>query len=1248
MSIVPKMSIQYEDNVEDEVDFEELLEDYEILGEVDAPNEAYNEFTGERSYEASEIPYFSHFPVSNRLQSRVSSQFSILLSEPDQFQDIVDSLPDDIVDQLSDFWSNMERSYAYNTFMTLENISKVHDQLHSYPDTFSHELGTLLEAPDDRIQVADNFKQNFNRLRYSRRIEDHIKQVLRQRVNELIIKMDGVIEEKYSKSKRDAYKLLSKGFLRTESEKMASLFGTLLQAQTDRFVDTVRFINGHYFKLIMEDLRAPIDLAWRSLVDICLLSKSLLCKYRHRYNHRFSKLHPNALAFKGGFKYGSFRGSGPWSNLPLLKQHETMGEGWGDMVVKSPSLEITCSADTCDICGSDGHICGGTPPPNDIKLSQIVSSNESGSNNENEEEDEGMESDEGRNEQALDYDEHMGEDEENGLLKASGSEDGLRPENSSGGEQAGLNMGRRATTEEEEEGLEDQVKLTSPTNQTVSSERKSKATGSENKKKKGRKTMETSVPPPLTKKEGRKSKKLSEKPTQKSEKTKDDASGKGSKGSRRNSKVTENRGPEFLDEEDEDEVEGEGANEMEDEDEDEGGRNISQDILKYYEEYMGEGYWEDPMFNEGSNAGSKRGSRLSGSTRGKGTLVNFDEKQDFMDSGYWDSDSSKMEPTTSDNRTETGKATSASVSCAEKYVYDDEEYYDFEDIYYLREDFYEKPTPSKPEKKMGRGICTPEPENLHFSIFAKDDDFHLEDSLLNKLLKRWGQSEPDEEEEEVMELTADENGSSSKGKSSEEQEKEQSSLQENKSQPTNGNDAASSEKQVPNKTQHLTFTSSVPPVSEAVVGDKKHSFVSSYSNDKWSDKVTECGIEPNPDEIVEVDENNNIPSAKLPPGEKRPLIESLSTLQDEIWHEFEYAFRGVNLNVDKMVSIVQEIIMQGYPTDIPSEESVEKEETSSEEEEEQQEEQEEDPCKKKKKKKKRCKCSSKNKPTQPEGEGKKDVKVTTEDSGGSKPESKAGSKSPGGTGKGTDENEDTAGGTGEDENSPEEEEAEDAEADPEEIVTTVTTHLEFPEEQDLEEQGSGSGNFDMTKDPLYYKGEYLGEGFWEVEHSDQDEAKTEDENDEEKEENDENDETLERINFNAIIRTKLQNWETTLQLEAERLRRHIMIIGIKAREELNLFRDLPFKVWERSKKQASQVYINDLSRDVEVGDVFRCAIDSASQLPGKFYIDTRDVKLLLNGTEPAIPLDYPESLRILPSMMEDEDSSLEEMSGEEE
>ncbi|ODM92061.1 Sperm flagellar protein 2 [Orchesella cincta] len=1207
------MSLQYEDTAEaeDEVDFEELLEDYELPGEGDSSNpQEYNEYEGERSYEASDIPSITQIPLNNRLQSRVSSQFSILLSEPDQFQDIVDSLPDDIVDELSDFWSNMERSYAYTTFVALEGISKCHDQLLSYPDTFGHELATVLEASDDRIQYADNFKYNFNRLRYSRRIEEHIKQILRERVNELIIKMDGVIEEKYSKSKRDAYKLLSKGFLRTESERMATLFGNLLQAQTDRFVDTVRFINGHYFKLIMEDLQAPIDLAWRSLVDICLLT----C------------------------------GGGPWANLPLLKLHENMGEGWGqdDGGAKSISYESTCSVDTCDICGPDGQLCVETPPAAEIKLTQLVSSHERALD-ENEGEAEGMESEESRGELGIDFDdEEEMEGEEGGFIKRiTGSEVGLRAENSSGGEQGSFGrLGRRTLVDEEDEA-EDHANLVSP---TKAASGKSKGTGGskDNKKKKGRKTDPEAAPPPpppSTRKDGRKSKKLSEKPTQKGDKSKEE-SGRGSKSSRRKSHT-----PEFIDEEDDDDEEA--LNEMEGEDEEEeeeGGGKISDDILRYYEEYMGEGYWEVPMMNDGrgSYGDSRRGSRLSDSSKRKGASVDFNETEEYIkDSAYWDSDSSKA---TTTDRSEMGKTT---VSCAEKEPYDDEEYYDFDDICYLRQEFYEKPVDFKTGKMAE--ICTPEPENLHFSIFGKDDDFNLQDSLLNKLLKRWGQSEPDEEEEvegeqEPMELQlSNENGSSSKGKFSDEQEK----TSNNKSQVT-VNDGASSDKQVPNK-MHCTFTSSVPPMSETT-NEKKYSYVSSYSDGKWNEKVDESAFEPNPDETL--DENvANYPPAKIPVGEKRPLIESLSTLQDEIWHEFEYAFRDVQLNVEKMVGIVQEIITQGYPADVPSEESLQTEETSNEEEEEKEEETEpQDPCKKKKPKKKRCKCSHKNKPPQEatEGggaaEGKPHLKKCGEDSGGSKPGSKPESKSPP---DGTSGDNEEGGGTGEEENSPEEEEADEAEVDAEEIVTTVTTHLEFPEEQ--ESEGRGSGNFDMTKDPLYYKGEYLGEGFWEVEHSDHEETKEEDENDEEKEENDENDEQLERVNFNAVIRTKLQNWETTLQLEVERLRRHLMVIGIKAHEELNLFRELPYKVWERSKKQAANIYIEDLSRDVEVGDIFRCAIDSTSQLSGNFYIDTRDVKLLLNGTEPPIPLDYPESLRILPaSVMEDGESSFEEIISAEE
>lgn len=47
-----------------------------------------------------------------------------------------------------------------------------------------------------------------------------------------------------------------------------------------------------------------------------------------------------------------------------------------------------------------------------------------------------------------------------------------------------------------------------------------------------------------------------------------------------------------------------------------------------------------------------------------------------------------------------------------------------------------------------------------------------------------------------------------------------------------------------------------------------------------------------------------------------------------------------------------------------------------------------------------------------------------------------------------------------------------------------------------------------------------------------------------------------------------------------------------------------------------------MCRDVEIGEVFKMAIQDGSRLYGKFYVDRYDLKLLLNNEPPPIPLKY--------------------------
>lgn len=269
----------------------------ELQGEYD--EEEYEHIEDNDEYEEHNRPSKTRSSRSSHPHSHVSSEFIYNYSRKSLFrkgtpidaaegemqhednQDIFDSLPEDIGTALLDHWQKMEEFYFPVIENSFRGIHQAHKRVMSYPTIFQEEFIKQLEGPDDRIKSTERFKTDFNRVPLYTRTEARVQSILFQRINEFLVKIEGLTEEKYANAKRNAYNILSKGFITTESEIMAGLFGTLLQAETDRYADTMNFINEHYYNIIAIELGMPNKVRWKEVLEIGLIKKKCLCEHFH-------------------------------------------------------------------------------------------------------------------------------------------------------------------------------------------------------------------------------------------------------------------------------------------------------------------------------------------------------------------------------------------------------------------------------------------------------------------------------------------------------------------------------------------------------------------------------------------------------------------------------------------------------------------------------------------------------------------------------------------------------------------------------------------------------------------------------------------------------------------------------------------------------------------------------------------------------------------------------------------------------
>lgn len=87
---------------------------------------------------------------------------------------------------------------------------------------------------------------------------------------------------------------------------------------------------------------------------------------------------------------------------------------------------------------------------------------------------------------------------------------------------------------------------------------------------------------------------------------------------------------------------------------------------------------------------------------------------------------------------------------------------------------------------------------------------------------------------------------------------------------------------------------------------------------------------------------------------------------------------------------------------------------------------------------------------------------------------------------------------------------------------------------------------------------------------------------------------------------------------ADRLTRQLDLIESHAQHEFQLLKHIPYHIWERSKGDAAAVYHDDLKKDIEVGEVFKCAIEYGSPLYGDIYLDRYDLMMQLKPSSDVV------------------------------
>ncbi|XP_015431469.1 PREDICTED: sperm flagellar protein 2-like [Dufourea novaeangliae] len=164
-------------------------------------------------------------------------------------------LPSVLVEILSDLWQSMERCYVDDT-KELLLLKSIHSSgIVPYKNFLTRNTAEFMKRPDNKQDLLHRFHLAFNAIDGDARHDEDIKCELHRRLADFQAELWEICDRRRHEAENERRRFIDEEWTVYETTVLFNVYVGLLQAELDRFVDTMHLLEDYYSAMLGKPLR---------------------------------------------------------------------------------------------------------------------------------------------------------------------------------------------------------------------------------------------------------------------------------------------------------------------------------------------------------------------------------------------------------------------------------------------------------------------------------------------------------------------------------------------------------------------------------------------------------------------------------------------------------------------------------------------------------------------------------------------------------------------------------------------------------------------------------------------------------------------------------------------------------------------------------------------------------------------------------------------------------------------------------
>nr|XP_022317151.1 sperm flagellar protein 2-like isoform X9 [Crassostrea virginica] len=161
--------------------------------------------------------------------------------------DFVDlPLEKELAEVLAKYWENVEQTYVGNSKHVFRKLRDERENIYRYFFQIKKDYLSYLRRPDNKQVYVNQWQKEYNEVPDDMRDDEETKAELHQRVDDLRVKLWDICDERKAQAEKERQAIIDDGWLDDHLGLLSNHYLTQMQAEVDRYQDTVRMLKDYY------------------------------------------------------------------------------------------------------------------------------------------------------------------------------------------------------------------------------------------------------------------------------------------------------------------------------------------------------------------------------------------------------------------------------------------------------------------------------------------------------------------------------------------------------------------------------------------------------------------------------------------------------------------------------------------------------------------------------------------------------------------------------------------------------------------------------------------------------------------------------------------------------------------------------------------------------------------------------------------------------------------------------------------